>query len=98
MPQPAARLGRPKSAARRLEPARPTAAQRGYGSAWQKARAGFLAQHPLCVDCLAAGRTTAATEVDHVIPHRGDRAKFWDASNWAARCKPCHSRKTARGE
>ncbi|WP_338100978.1 hypothetical protein [Roseovarius nubinhibens] len=29
-------------------------------------------------------------------PHRGDRAKFFDRTNWQALCKPCHSRKTAR--
>ena len=26
--------------------------QRGYGYAWQKARAGYLAKHPFCVYCM----------------------------------------------
>lgn len=69
--------------------------QRGYGYKWQQARAGYLARHPLCVHCQKAGRVEEATEVDHVIPHRGDMALFWDSSNWQALCKPCHSAKTA---
>lgn len=28
-----------------------TAAQRGYGSRWQAARAAYLVKHPLCVMC-----------------------------------------------
>lgn len=72
-----------------------TAAQQGYGARWQRARKVYLAAHPLCVHCEAAGRTMAATEVDHVKPHRGDRALFWDATNWQPLCRSCHSRKTA---
>ena len=75
---------------------RPTAAQRGYGSRWRKARATYLRQHPLCVECEKAGRTTAATVVDHRIPHRGDPVLFWDVNNWQALCAECHNRKTAR--
>lgn len=69
--------------------------QRGYGYKWQQARAGYLAKNPLCVHCQAAGRVEEATEVDHVIPHRGDMTLFWDQANWQALCKPCHSTKTA---
>lgn len=36
-----------------------------------------------------------ASVVDHVIPHRGDKALFWDSDNWQPLCKPCHDRKTA---
>ena len=42
----------------------------------------------------AAKRFTAATVVDHVIPHRGDSHLMWDESNWQALCKSCHDRKT----
>jgi 5-methylcytosine-specific restriction endonuclease McrA len=35
-----------------------------------------------------------AQVVDHITPHRGDPAKFWDAANWQALCKRCHDRKT----
>lgn len=73
---------------------RPSAAKRGYGRKWQAARLGYLRAHPLCVECLAIGLTVASVEVDHIIPHRGDMELFWRPGNWAALCKPHHSRKT----
>lgn len=69
--------------------------QRGYGYKWQQARARFLQIHPLCVHCEKEGRVTAARDVDHVIPHRGDQELFWRQSNWQALCTSCHSKKTA---
>lgn len=77
------------------EAIRETSTQRGYGSRWQKARMTFLARSPLCVECEAAGRVTAATVVDHITPHKGDQAMFWDSGNWQSMCGPCHNRKTA---
>ena len=74
---------------------RETASQRGYNSRWQKARLTFLARHPLCAECERQGKVTAATVVDHVIPHKGDQRLFWDTSNWQAMCKTCHDVKTA---
>lgn len=62
---------------------------------WRKARKAYLAAHPLCVACEKAGRTTLATTVDHVVPHRGDERLMWDSGNWSAMCARCHSRKTA---
>jgi len=59
-------------------------------------RKDHLAAYPWCVDCLEIGEQTAATEVDHVKPHRGDRKLFFDPSNLASRCKHHHSRKTAQ--
>ncbi len=67
-----------------------SSAQRGYGYRWQKARAAFLAEHPLCVMCKAEGRVTAATVVDHSVPHRGDPTIFWDRSKWQPLCKQHH--------
>jgi len=75
---------------------RGSAHQRGYTSKWQRARAGFLALHPLCDECARHGRVSAATVVDHIKPHKGDRALFWDRDNWQPLCKPCHDAKTAR--
>ena len=75
---------------------RETTAQRGYNSRWQKARLTFLASHPLCAECERQGKVTAATVVDHVIPHKGDQRLFWDSeNNWQSLCVTCHSRKTA---
>lgn len=72
---------------------RGTAHERGYNARWRKARATFLRRNPLCVEC---GKP--ALIVDHIVPHRGDSTLFWDTENWAAMCKACHDKKTARGE
>ena len=75
---------------------RGSARERGYTSAWQKARAAYLNSHPLCLSCERLGRVVAASVVDHRTPHRGDKALFWDSTgNWQPLCKPCHDRKTA---
>ena len=78
--------------------ARPSAAKRGYDRQWRKARRAYLARHPLCVRCKATGRTVTASEVDHIVPHRGDRKLFWDLTNWQPLCKSCHSRHKQREE
>jgi 5-methylcytosine-specific restriction protein A len=65
-----------------------------YGRKWGKARLAYLAEHPFCVDCAPA--LLPATEVDHIVPHRGDHGLFWDVTNWAGRCKSHHSAKTRR--
>ena len=80
----------------RFDRERGTAASRGYDARWRKRRAIYLGAHPLCRHCAAKGRTTAATVVDHITPHRGDQTLFWDQENWQPLCKPCHDSKTAR--
>jgi len=70
---------------------------RGYDRRWEKARALFLRAHPLC-QCRECDegrkRITPAEVVDHVKPHRGNMALFWDELNWQAMSKRCHDRKT----
>jgi 5-methylcytosine-specific restriction protein A len=44
--------------------------------------------------CLDEGRARMATVVDHIRPHRGDAALFWDPSNWQPLCKRHHDVKT----
>ncbi|WP_317617964.1 HNH endonuclease [Rhodobacter capsulatus] len=39
-----------------------------------------------------------ASVVDHITPHRGNKALFWDRYNWQALCKPCHDRVKQRQE
>ncbi|MEO6269837.1 MAG: HNH endonuclease [Lautropia sp.] len=70
-----------------------TTAERGYGTAWQKARLLFLQEHPLCEACqqLRPPRIVPATVVDHRIPHRGDQTLFWDESLWTPLCATHHS-------
>ena len=62
-----------------------SAAKRGYGNEWRKARKKFLEAHPLCEECLKLDRYVKATDVDHIVPHRGDPILFWDRSNWHKR-------------
>ena len=58
---------------------------------WRRARAAYLRDNPSCTLCAQAGRTTLATVVDHVDPHRGDLEIFWDSTRWQALCQTCHS-------
>lgn len=74
---------------------RQSSSKRGYNSKWREARLAYLTEHPLCVECEKRGIVTPATDVDHIIPHRGDKQLFWDRDNWQALCHECHSRKTA---
>jgi 5-methylcytosine-specific restriction protein A len=40
-------------------------------------------------------RIMAAACTDHIIPHKGDQALFWDTNNHQSLCKDCHDYKTA---
>lgn len=63
---------------------------------WKDERVVWLERHPHCAECAKDGLVVAASEVDHIEPHRGDPKRFWSRKNWQSLCKPCHSRKTAR--
>lgn len=74
--------------------------QRLYDRKWQKIRRAHLAKHPWCEECLKKGIYIPATQVHHVIPHKGDPIIFY-SSPLMALCLECHSRITAsevRGE
>lgn len=75
---------------------RPSAYKRGYDSKWQNYRKAYLAKHPFCVECLKEGKEVLATDVDHIIPHKGSKILFWSTDNHQALCHSCHSRKTAK--
>jgi len=62
---------------------------------WRTERMAFLRAHPLCSECRRHDVIRPATVVDHIDPHRGDEAVFWDRTRWQALCASCHSRKTA---
>ena len=72
-----------------------TTYQHMYSTRWHKARVSFLRSNPLCTICLSDGRTTPATVIDHITPHKGDYSLFWDENNWQALCTLCHNKKTA---
>jgi 5-methylcytosine-specific restriction protein A len=69
--------------------------QKLYNTArWKRLRRLQLSQHPWCEECLRANIYTPATDVDHIEPHRGDPARFYQGKLQSL-CVPCHSRKTA---
>lgn len=84
-----------KAHAKAYERNRGSASQRGYDRRWRKYRQAYLHEHPLCVACKEEGRTTAATDLDHITPVN-DGGDFWDPDNHQPLCHSCHSRKTAR--
>ena len=65
---------------------------------WRKLRLRFLSRRPLCVYCEREGKVEQATVVDHVKPHRGDTALFWDEGNLQPLCKDHHDSTKAREE
>jgi len=69
--------------------------------AWKVARQAQLARQPLCERCQQTGRITAATVVNHRIPHKGDWSLFIDPDNHESLCAPHHDalvqREEARG-
>jgi 5-methylcytosine-specific restriction protein A len=79
-----------KARHRNVDARRGTPAERGYTREWATQRRLYLMAHPICRSCGAA-----ASEVDHIEPHRGDQRLFWDSANWQPLCRTCHSRKTA---
>lgn len=79
------------------EARRPSARERGYTSKWEVESKAFLAkpENRFC----ACGCGRRANMVDHIEPHRGDLAKFWNRRNWQPMASsPCHSSKKQRLE
>ena len=73
-----------------------SARERGYDHTWDKLRAAYVAQNPLCELCLKKKRKqiTPVAQVDHKIPFQGimDPLRLdWD--NLQSICIPCHRRK-----
>ena len=69
--------------------------ERGLGWAWQKRRLRVLRRdNYLCQPCLREGRTTAASEVDHIAPRHKAGAAVTDEGCQSI-CVECHKAKTA---
>lgn len=75
---------------------RPSAYNRGYTGRWNRERKIFLQHNPLCIECVHGRRAVPATEVDHIIPHKGNYELMWDVNNWSPLCKMHHSQKTGK--
>lgn len=65
---------------------------------WRKLRRVHLNGEPMCRFCKAQGYRTLATVVDHITPHKGDEALFFDPSNLQSLCKDHHDATKAREE
>jgi len=81
---------------------RGSANQRLYDYWWQKNSKAFL-RLPENALCKIIGRhgegepcNRPAGTVDHIIPHRGNKALFRDVTNWQAACHDCNSWKSGR--
>lgn len=70
----------------RFDKKRPSARQRGYDAQWERESKAYLAVYSSCRRC-----GQAATLVDHIQPHKGNQALFWNRANWQPLCIPCHS-------
>lgn len=74
---------------------RPSSWKAGYNSRWNRLKDAYKAKHPLCEACEKEGVTMPMDEVDHIIPHKGNKALMYDETNLQSLCRPHHSRKTA---
>lgn len=71
-----------------------TSAQLGYDYRWQRIRRAMLRREPLCRECKRQGKTTAATEVHHIVPLSKGGGN--EASNLMPICHKCHAKITNR--
>ena len=71
--------------------------ERGYDSKWKNLRNAFITENPLCKHCEEQGRTTPATEVDHIKAFCGKNDPLrLDWQNLQSLCHSCHVKKTRR--
>ena len=63
---------------------------------WQRLRGAQLLREPWCAECARHGLRVRATDVDHIVDHKGDPVLFSDPDNLQSLCHSCHSRKTAQ--
>lgn len=71
--------------------------RRVYGGRWRRVRAGILVRDGGLCQIKGPGCTTAATDVDHIIPTDAG-GDWYDAGNLRAACRTCNQkRKVSRG-
>lgn len=68
-------------------------AKKRYGRAWKRIRDRHIHEHPLCEECLKAGRTVPAEEVHHLLPLADGGTHV--RSNLVSLCRSCHLKKHA---
>ncbi len=66
---------------------------------WQRLRWSVLVDALFtCAMCRRVESLTRLLVADHVRPHRGDEALFWDRANLQCLCKACHDSLKQRAE
>ena len=76
--------------AKEYEQYRGSARARGYTTRWDKASKSYLSRRMVCPACEKAGVLASSAVTDHIVPHKGDMALFWDRSNWQPCCRWHH--------
>ena len=61
-----------------------------YCYRWRKIRNLYISKHPLCEECLKAGRYVPADEVHHIQPT--DQGGSHADDNLMSLCKSCHTK------
>ncbi|SNS53481.1 HNH endonuclease [Sphingomonas laterariae] len=66
---------------------------------WKALRWSVLVRDAFtCRGCEALEGDTSKLVADHIRPHRGDEALFWDEANLQTLCASCHSGSKQREE
>jgi 5-methylcytosine-specific restriction protein A len=66
--------------------------------AWQAIRIQVFVRDAYTCQMKGCGKVTSRPIADHVRPHRGDRARFFNPGNVQTLCKPCHDGAKQRAE
>lgn len=77
----------------------PEARRFSRGRPYRRARQSWFDGDPrnrLCAECLRHGKTTAATQLDHIQRAIDRPDLFDDPTNWQPLCDDCHAAKTTR--
>src|SRR5689334_8855121 len=65
---------------------------------WELLKAQVRAEEPCCGMCLTEGQAVPGTQTDHIVPHRGNEALFFNRQNLQNLCEHHHSLKTQSGQ
>lgn len=86
------------SAARRGDERRGSAAERGYGAAWQRLRLAVLKAEPLCRRCRERGVVRAATLVHHMDRIAEGNPALARVERLVPMCDECHAVEHAQAQ
>ena len=69
---------------------RPVDTNKIYGRRWHTIRDLYISRHPICEQCLLAGRYVPVDEVHHKLPV--DQGGTHSEDNLMALCQSCHTK------